>query len=144
MRLFPVSSLPYSSFLLLFAFLISWWAELQLAQNCFRDWGGEETVRMERQRERGRGKQERRVERMWLEEKVINEGAIITGACLRQHTHTHHLPFHCNNYLKCWPCNFTNDRLFFSLNQSMGHFKNSPHRALVKIRVHFNQENITL
>lgn len=41
----------------------------------------------ERERERQRGKQERGVERMWMErgeEVVINEAAVITGACLRQ------------------------------------------------------------
>jgi len=48
-----------------------------------------------KERWRDGGKQERRVERMWLgrrEEEVINEAAIITGDCLCQlledNTHT--------------------------------------------------------
>lgn len=73
-------------------------------ENCYSDKGEEggegETVRLKR----GRGKQER-VERTWLErgdEEVINEAAVITGACLRQRwtttsTKTHKLHSHLSS-----------------------------------------------
>lgn len=66
--LFP---LPPAS-VLFFAFLISKWAARQLGQNCFRDGGRGGGERGDGRRWRwrwseGRGKQERRVERMWLE-----------------------------------------------------------------------------
>lgn len=59
------------------------------------------------------------------EEVVINEAAIITGACLRQlweTTHTDELPANCahlsttiiySDCLKCWPCASANDTSCF-------------------------------
>lgn len=75
---------------------------------------------------------------MWLkrqEEEIINEAAVITGACLRQlykttHTQTRsefHSPFQNIDYLKCWQWMFINDTsflfFFFSFSQRVRRVK---------------------